>query len=322
MNFEAVKFRCQINLLSNQGYSVRDISKKLKCSVNTVQKWNKGEYQDFDFSRKVGSGRKRKINDEDIQTVEQILEDNIYLGSRQLTEKIEQETEQNISDRTVRRYAASLGYKWGRARPKPVLSETNKQKRLEWCLNHREEDWKCYIFSDEKLFRCGLAPVGMRYKKGEQKIYQTFRGPIFHIWNAINYFEKFPILQVPTRMDDQQYIELLSTAFKEHFKDGMIFQQDNAPPHKSENTQDWLDFNDYYFEEFPPYSPDLNPIENLWAIVSVEVRKRNPKTLAELKSFVIEEMGKVSRKQVRKLINSMTHRIEQCIQRNGDYTDY
>jgi len=35
---------------------------KLECAKSTVQKWKKGSYEDFDYSRKPGSGRKRKLN--------------------------------------------------------------------------------------------------------------------------------------------------------------------------------------------------------------------------------------------------------------------
>jgi transposase len=258
----------------------------------------------------------------EMNTVEHILESNNLVGSRQLVEKIENEVEKKICDRTIRRYASTLGFKWGKPRPRSLLTEEIKRKRLEWCLKHRYEDWTRYIFSDEKFFRCGLAPVGMRFRSGTRPNFQTYRGPSWHIWNGINFNETFSILEVPQGMNADLYIALLSNALDEHFKQGMIFQQDNAPSHRSHVTKKWLKDNGYDCVDFPTYSPDLNPIENLWGIVSLEVRKRNPKTLNELKSFVSEEMGKVSRKTIQTLILSMSRRVEQCIERNGDYTDY
>jgi transposase len=323
MNNTQINLRCAINFLSNENWSISQIAKKMNCSIRTVQKWKNGDYQSFDSSRKPGSGRKRKFNEDEMKITEEILESNNLLGSRQLVEKIEQEVEKKISDRTIRRYTHILGFEWGKPRRRPLLTDEIKQSRLEWCLKHRDEDWKRYIFSDEKMFRCGLAPVGMRFRTGAKPDFQTHgRGKVFHIWSAIHLSEKFPVIEVPKKMNADKYIEILSNAFRTHFKDGMIFQQDNAPTHTSEMILEWLDDNDFDFEDFPPYSPDLNPIENLWAIVSLKVRKRNPTSVEELKSFVLEEMKKVPRKTIKKLIISMESRVAQCIERGGSYTDY
>jgi hypothetical protein len=42
-----------------------------------------------------------------------------------------------------------------------------------------------------------------------------------------------------------------------------IFIHDNARPHTAKKTQKWLRENNVELMEWPPYSPDLNPIENV-----------------------------------------------------------
>jgi transposase len=319
---DTIKKRCVINFLSNKGWSISEIMKNVECSKKQVVKWKDGPFEEFDYSRKPGSGRKRKLDEDEEKKLETILEVNNLEGSMALQEEIEEEVKQPLSDRSIRRYSSRFGFVWGKPNPRAVLTEEIRQSRLKWCLLHVDQDWKIFIFSDEKLFRCGLAPVGIRYRKGEKPNFQKFRGKTFHIWNAIHYDVKFPILQVPDGMNSEKYVVLLNTALESRYEEGMIFQQDNAPSHSCENTWNWLDDNDYDFEDFPPCSPDLNPIENMWGVVNREVRKKNPKTLSELRQVVIEEMGKVTRKQVKKLILSMTNRVNQCIERNGGYTDY
>ncbi|RPA92629.1 hypothetical protein L873DRAFT_1859594, partial [Choiromyces venosus 120613-1] len=56
-----------------------------------------------------------------------------------------------------------------------------------------------------------------------------------------------------------------------------FFQQDNSPIHRQDTCTvhtasivlDWFNINGIQLVEYPPYSPDLNPIEYVW----VELKK-------------------------------------------------
>ena len=51
------------------------------------------------------------------------------------------------------------------------------------------------------------------------------------------------------------------------YGDGWVFQHDNDPNHTAHNTKTWRRDQNIYMLDWPSYSSDLNPIENIWGLL-------------------------------------------------------
>ena len=109
-----------------------------------------------------------------------------------------------------------------------------------------------------------------------------------------------------------------------------IFQQDNDPKHRARVTVELLQ--DRYFRvlDWPSYSPDLNPIENLWSIMKRNVEKRVNVMINEKKSItqtlfmstIAREWQAINRNLCLNLVNSMSTRIKLVIESNSCTINY
>ena len=74
--------------------------------------------------------------------------------------------------------------------------------------------------------------------------------------------------------------------------------------------------------DWPSNSPDLNPIENVWRIMKIKVRKFHPQNLIQLKSAILLSWRSLPKNLAQILVNSMPTRINKVLEVHGDSIDY
>ena len=73
---------------------------------------------------------------------------------------------------------------------------------------------------------------------------------------------------------------------------------------------------------WPSYSPDFNPIENLWDELERRVKKHQPKNITQLELLLIQEWNKIELSVLEKLVVSVPSRLYECIKMKGYPTKY
>jgi transposase len=106
---------------------------------------------------------------------------------------------------------------------------------------------------------------------------------------------------------------------------GQIFMQDNAPGHAHSTTVQDLIERGIQWIEWPAFSPDLNPIENVWNWMKEWIWNHYPEdkmSYEKLRKAVMEAWEAVPDDYLQNLVKSIKERCQAVIAANGMHTKY
>ena len=246
------------------------------------------------------------------------------------------------SANTVRRALTEAGLVAFVKPKKPLITEVNRVRRLNWARMHQHwtiDDWKRVIWSDEvKINRYGSDGKNYAWKRPHENlqprhVQQTVKhgGGNIMVWSCITWEGVGYLTKIDTTMDKHLYLEILKEDLWESIHEKgfdpaqVIFQQDNDPKHKSHLVRDWLAEQPFAVMEWPAQSPDLNPIENMWALLKQKLFRYEtvPKGMNELWERAVHVWyNEIPKEVVRRYIESMPDRCKAVIKANGRWTKY
>ena len=148
------------------------------------------------------------------------------------------------------------------------------------------------------------------------------------IWGCFNHACSGSIKVCEGTMNQNSYLDTLSEkllpTISQYGLEGRCYHlDDSAKCHRTKKILDWHCENNIMKIDWPGNSPDLNPIENLWAILKYKLRCRTILTKATL----IHEIKKVWFEEIDKnifqnLSNFMPSRIQKVLDNKGYPSKY
>ncbi|CAJ0953455.1 unnamed protein product, partial [Mesorhabditis belari] len=134
-----------------------------------------------------------------------------------------------------------------------------------------------------------------------------------------------PLVLLNSTLDVQRYKAILENDLlpfaTTKIGQGWLLYQDNAPCHKA-RLPGWFRSNGIQLVSAPPYSPDLNVIEHLWAFLKLKLKGKRFNTKIELWYFIRHVWKKISPQILQDLVDSMPRRIQAIISSKGGPTKY
>ena len=176
------------------------------------------------------------------------------------------------------------------------------------------------LFSDESLFNCTDMQRKMWLMDGEDvwaRRTEAWSAQV-HCWAVIGVGVQELVFLPDGRVDADEYIDTLKRFILPLCSGRHMLMQDGAPAHTSKRTRQFLSENNVRLLDRPPYSPDLNPVENLWSIVKRQVDVRGCRTSEVLRERIAAAWFAVRQDDIDYLVRSFPRRLERALERNGE----
>jgi hypothetical protein len=100
------------------------------------------------------------------------------------------------------------------------------------------------------------------------------------------------------------------------------YLHDNAGYHIGHVSSAWFHNNGIDLIKLPPYSPDLNPIENLFNYWKRKVEAHRPGNVQQLTEFSIQEWSNIPPIICSTLVDSMRDRMKAVVAAEGHKSGY
>jgi hypothetical protein len=208
----------------------------------------------------------------------------------------------NVSRSTIYNFMTTecnLSIKQAQFQPVERNSEEKIQQRYHWVQKWQQTDLdfttNC-VFLDESAFHINLKRGMAWSKKGTPAVVTvpTTKANATSILGAISATGLINVsLRVPKRIKKRKigrstdgysigtvtghYLSFLKATLDEMDKypdmKGHYLVMDNAPIHSSSNIGKYINSRGYRYVYLPPYSPELNPIEQFWSVVKSKVKR-------------------------------------------------
>lgn len=245
--------------------------------VSAARYWWKRHEETGDLNERPRTGRPRALNAEkEAEIIERITE-NPFLTAVSFAREFG--VDPGVISSLFRRHGIKCRISANDLR----LTDEHRINRIAFCEVMLEQ-WddnrlQSIIFSDEKTFSTDPFWQTKCYRRDntryepENLVVRDTSGRITHnYWGAIGIEGPVtPIVRVQGRLTAPRYMRLIRTyvvPMMNKFEDDgdpRIFMQDNAPQHRAGATMGLFSRQRFELMQWPPKSPDLNPIENVWA---------------------------------------------------------
>jgi transposase len=239
---------------------------------------------------------------------------------------------------TLKRFLGESGFKRRLPYLKPPLNEVNKAKRLAFAKKWMENG-QCTL---ENVIWTDESRVASHSNNRRIMLWTNTADPVYQVkmhsggnsvmfWGCFSKHGTGPLVSLFGTMDGPKYVEVLKENLlpdlelaKSTIPGRWRLMQDNAPCHTSRLVKRFLEEEDIEFIDWPPYSPDLNPIENIWHWMKSMLESNYPvcESAEEIEARFFEIWQTITPEMCANYCAGYERRLLAVIAAKGGYTKY
>ena len=325
-----VEIQQQILTLKEEGYKAKEIVLRCGVPLSSVYRiLQRGKILHERVYPK-GTGRPTLISSRDKRMIKRKLKKDRISS----TKKIIGDLDLQVSKSTVLRTIHKLHFKKRKFKVKPILKKHHLQARLELARStiHWTKRWSRVYFTDEKKFNLD-GPDGWGYfwadlNETDDKKYLSkdiHNKQSVMVWGAFSLQEQLPLVRLEGKQTGEKYAELIENSFfYQVMSEKYILVHDNAAFHTAQVVKNKIDELEIDVLPWPAYSPDLNPIKNLWGHIvrSIYANGKTYDNVDALWEAIQECWENIPKKIIKSLVKSMPNRMINLLENGGKTLKY
>ena len=247
-------------------------------------------------------GRKKSIQNECKDYIKDLIAEDCSITLRKIKGRILEDKGTNISLASIHRSISDFEFTFKKVDIIPVArnTESNVQKRYDYAREIMTLNFDDIIYVDEMGVNCSMRSRFGRSLVGTtpRKVVTTIRSQNISVGACVS---KSGMLHKKVTVGSYNtllFLDLLKEVICKLKEDcialSKIFIMDNCSIHKNKCIKDVLEENGHRLIFLPPYTPQLNPIEEVFSLWKRKIRQANCSNREELLACIQSKFNEIT----------------------------
>jgi transposase len=177
-----------------------------------------------------------------------------------------------------------------------IAREQDAQARAVWWVQMAGVPPEQLVFLDETSTSLGLTPLRGRAPRGQRLVGRIPRGR----WTNVTLLATLtmeglgPGLQFAGALDRSIFEQFVETVLVPRLRPGQVVVLDNLSVHKSAHARQRIEAAGCHLVFLPTYSPDCNPIEQIFAKLKQALRRAEARTVEAIMTATQQAFAQIT----------------------------